>query len=113
MGRARFPRRLFSSEEGLENLDHIVRRDAAAGVFDLDQDEVCLGECAVGGPFPFGTAHILGANRQGARALHGVARVDREVDENLLERPLIDLDQPKIALVNHTELDALADQPAQ
>ena len=44
---------------------------------------------------------------------HGVARVDREIDDHLLELALIDLDQAEVAAVNDLELDILADKAAQ
>ena len=44
---------------------------------------------------------------------HGVARIDREVHDDLLELQLIDLDRPQVAAVHNLEIDLLADQPAQ
>ena len=57
--------------------------------------------------------HIAGAHLQPAAARHGVARIDREIDDHLLELRDVDLDRPQIAAVHHGERDLLADQPPQ
>ena len=44
---------------------------------------------------------------------HRVARIDREIDDDLLELALVDLDEAEIAAVHDLQLDVLADQPAQ
>ena len=57
--------------------------------------------------------HIGGAQREPAAIGHGVARIDREIHDHLLELRDVDLDRPEIAPVHHLERDLLADQPAQ
>ena len=44
---------------------------------------------------------------------HGVARIDREVHDHLLELRDVDLDRPKIAAMHNVERNLLADQAAQ
>ena len=44
---------------------------------------------------------------------HGVASVDDEIDDHLLELVEVGLHQPQVAPVDDIELDRLADQPAQ
>ena len=56
---------------------------------------------------------MRGPDGQRAAAGHGVARIDREIDDDLLELALVDLDEAEVAAVHHLQLDVLADQPAQ
>ena len=44
---------------------------------------------------------------------HGVARIDDEIDDHLLELVEVGLHLPQVAAVHDVELDRLADQPAQ
>src|SRR5579872_4617219 len=53
------------------------------------------------------------AQLQMAAIGHGVARIDREVHDDLLELQLIDLDRPQVAAVHNLETNLLTDQPAQ
>jgi hypothetical protein len=55
----------------------------------------------------------VGLDGQGAALGHGVARVDRQVDDDLLELALVRLHRAQVATVHHIEFDGLADQPAQ
>ncbi len=56
---------------------------------------------------------VLGPDAQAPAVRHGVARVDREVDDDLLELALVDAHRLQVAAMHHGELDVLADQPAQ
>ena len=56
---------------------------------------------------------VGGADRQRAAARHRVARIDREVDDDLFELALIDLRKAEIAAVHDLQFDILANQPAQ
>jgi hypothetical protein len=56
---------------------------------------------------------VGGADGQRAAARHRVARVDREVDDDLLQLALIDLGEAEIAAVHDLQFDVLADQAAQ
>ena len=51
--------------------------------------------------------------RELAAVRHGVAGIDREVDDHLLELGDVGLDRPQVAAVHDVERDVLADQPAQ
>ena len=44
---------------------------------------------------------------------HGVAGIDREIDDHLLELVDVRLDEPQVAAVAEIELDALAEQALQ
>ena len=48
-----------------------------------------------------------------AAVRHGVARIDRQVHDHLLELQQIGLDRPQVASMHHLEIDLLADQAAQ
>ncbi len=61
----------------------------------------------------FGRRDVAGAQRDLAAVGHGVARVDDEIDDHLLELVEVGLDQPQVAAVDDVELDLLADQAAQ
>ena len=104
---------LFGREEGFEYLVDDRCRDPGAGIDDFDQD-------VVGGRHPLGVITLAvprgdvgGAQRQPAALGHGVAGVDREVHDHLLELGNVDLDRPQIAAVHHVKRDLLADQPPQ
>ena len=57
--------------------------------------------------------HVARAQHDAAALAHRVARVDDEIDDDLLELVEVGLDQPEIAPVRDLELDPLADQPPQ
>ncbi len=56
---------------------------------------------------------VARAQHDAAALAHRVARVDDEIDHDLLELVEVGLDQPEVAPVRDFELDLLADQPAQ
>ena len=58
------------------------------------------------------SADVAGPHQDAAAVGHGVACVDDEVDDHLLELVEIGLDQPQVAAVLDVDLDLLADQPA-
>ncbi len=53
------------------------------------------------------------AQRELAAERHGVARIDREIDDHLLELADVGLDRPEVAHLRDGERHVLADQPAQ
>ena len=59
--------------------------------------------------------HRIGLDGQRPAALrrHRVARVDREVDDHLLELARVGADRPEVAAVLDHQLDRLAEQPLQ
>ena len=75
----------------------ISGRDAGAGILDLHQhvfaERHALVPCsgAVLGADVRGTQGELAAER------HGIARVDREIDDDLLELADVGLDRPEVA----------------
>ena len=79
---------------------------------DLDQ-HIIGGRHALGVvALAFLRRDIGGAHLQPAAVGHGVARIDREIHDHLLELRNIDLDRPQVAAVHHVERDLFADQPA-
>ena len=56
---------------------------------------------------------VAGADRELAAVRHGVARVDGEVHDHLLELVHVGLDEPEVAPVLEVELDALAEEAPQ
>ena len=58
-------------------------------------------------------ADIGGAQRELAAIGHGVARVDHEIDDHLLELRDVGLDLPEVTLRHHFEHHLLADQALQ
>ena len=56
---------------------------------------------------------IGGAQLEPAAAGHGVAGVDREIHDHLLELRNVDPHRPQIAAMHHLQRDLFADQPAQ
>ncbi len=55
-------------------------------------------------------ADVAGPHDDPAALRHGVAGVDHEVDDDLLQLVEVGLDQPQVAAVAHVDLDLLADQ---
>ena len=72
-------------EERLEDLVDDVGRNAGAGVAHLDQHVVGARHALVGERAAFARRHVGGAHGELAAVRHGVARVDREIDDHLLE----------------------------
>ena len=107
---------LLGGEERLEHLVQVLRRDADAGVGHLDQHIVARRHHRVGLHHRIVRPHLAGADGQHAavarRRVHGIARVDRHVDDHLLQLTLVHLDHAQVAAVGHLQLDVLADQPA-
>ena len=104
---------LLGREEGLEDALEMRLGDAGAGIDHLDQHVIAGGQ-DLGAPLQRGReGDVGGADRQRAARGHGVPRVHREIDDDLLELSLVDLDQPEVAAVDDVELDVDADQAAQ
>ena len=56
---------------------------------------------------------LVGAQLELAAAGHGVAGIDRQIHDHLLELRNVDPHRPQIAAVHHLQRDLFADQPAQ
>ena len=54
-----------------------------------------------------------GPDGQASAVRHGIARIDREIDDDLLELRQVHLHRPQIAAMHDLELDLFADQPPQ
>src|SRR6516225_2004380 len=75
----------LGGEEGLEDPVDDVGRDAGAGIDDLDLDVVAgRNGFTRGGERPV-ELEIAGADRQAPTIRHGVAGVDGEIDDDLLQ----------------------------
>ncbi len=104
---------LLGGEEGLEYLLQRLRRDAGAGILDLDQHIVAGLELAIAEAGAFGRGQVARPHRQVAAVRHGVARVDGEIDDHLLELADVCPHRPQIAPVLDLQRHLVADQPRQ
>ena len=83
------------------------------GVLHFDQNIIGGGQrLLVEGGAVLG-GNVARAQRDHAALADRVARVDDEIDDDLLELILVGLDKPKVAPVHDVELDGLADQPVE
>ena len=57
--------------------------------------------------------HVGGFDRQAAALLHGIARVDHEVHDDLFELPRVRPHQREIGRQHEVERDVFADEPAE
>src|SRR5262249_44900595 len=98
--------------EGVEDLIDDLRRNPAAGILDLDQHVVVRRHVLV--PVLYVVDADVGrAQREFAAQRHGVARIDREIDDHLFELSDIGLGRPEIAHLRNVERHVLADQAPQ
>ena len=86
------------------------RGHSAAGVGDADLDIFAGADVAdlVGGERDVG-----GGDAHHALAVHRVARVDREVDDGVLELVRVDVDRPGVGIEVDLDLDALAERAVE
>ena len=104
---------ILGGEERLEDLGHDLGRHAGAGVLDLDQ-HVLAGRHAVAGELQaLALGDVARADGERAAVGHGVAGVDGEVDDHLLELRLVGLDVPEVAAGQDLELDLLAERAVE
>ena len=105
---------LLGGEKRLEDAFQIFLRDARCRYRDTSICDVMAGRHGlVAAADRRLVDDIGGADGQGAAIRHGVARVDGEIDDDLLELALIDLDEAEVAAMHDLELDVLADEAAQ
>ena len=104
---------LLGREERLEDLGLDLRRNAGAGVLDLDQHIVGRRQRLVAEGRDLRRLDVARADRQRAAVRHRVAGIDGEVDDHLLELVEVGLDRPEVAAVHELQLDLLAEQPLQ
>ena len=101
---------ILGGVEGVENLVDDLRRDAGAGVLDLDQHIFAERHPLVLERRALLGADIRRAQRELAAVRHGIARIDREIDDHLLELADVGLDRPEVAHLRDVERHVLADQ---
>src|SRR5262249_17383243 len=104
---------ILRGEEGIEDLVDDLGRNAGAGILDLDEDILADRHAFILHLSALIGADIGGAQGQLAATSHGVASIDHEIDDHLLELRQVGLDRPEIALRHHVERDAFADQALQ
>ena len=98
----------LGGKKGLEDLFLQLRRNAGAGVGDLEQDIFGRRQQRFLERGAFGRRDIARAERDLAALRHRVARIDHEIDHDLLELVEVSLHQPEIASVLEFETDLLA-----
>ena len=99
-------------EKGLEDLVLHVVGDAVARVFDLDCDVVGVNKALLIEIGAFRRCHIARPQFDLAAVRHGVAGIDDEIDDDLLELIEVGLGEPKIAAVAKFECYFFADEAA-
>ena len=97
-------------EERLENSRQHVRRDADAGIGHRQRHEVSL---ELVDPVALLQGDVARRQRDDAAAGHGVARIDRDIDQRELELRDVDLDRPDIGRDVAFELNVSAQRADQ
>ena len=100
---------LLGGEKGVEDLGEVIGRDAAAVVFDLDKMIGARGDVVVVGG---GGIDIdgVGADIDMADIIDGIAGVDHEIEEDLLEMGAMKVRWRGVGLKVEVELDFVADE---
>jgi len=81
-------------------------------ILDLDCNIIAGIERSLVETGAFGRHDIAGPQDDLAALRHRVARVDDQIDEDMLELVDIGLDEPEVAAVVQLEIDFFADKPA-
>ena len=105
-GAAAYP---LGGEERLEHAIADVGRDAVTGVADGDHHELPGLHLAVGGSRGFVERHVGGLDRELAAAAHGIARIDREIDDGRRKLRGIGQHAPGVGCEHRLDLDVLAE----
>ena len=100
-------------KKGSKILSSLPSRDAVAGVGDLDHDVVALEDHGAVAVEVAVEADVAGGDADLAAAGHGVAGVDDQVHDHLLELALVDADRRQVAAVLDPQRHVLAQQAAQ
>ena len=79
------------------------------GIADGDHHELPGLDLAVGGSGGFVKRHVGGLNRELAAAAHGVARIDREIDDGRRKLRGIGQHAPGLGREHRLDLDVLAE----
>ena len=106
---AEFLRRKKRLEDALQ----IFRRNAFAGVRVAEADE--FPRRGLDGFADVGGVHVARGNADGqpSAARHRIARIHREVQQNLLDHRRVGLDNRRLAVEMNLQRDVLAEQPAE
>jgi hypothetical protein len=100
-------------EEGLEDPPARRRVHAGARVADRDHDVVARRHADVGARVRRVELHVRRLDRELSPLRHGVARVHREVHDDLLDLPWVRQNAPQIRPARERELDVLTEESAQ
>src|SRR5262249_43588975 len=103
----------LSGEERLENAAEMLLSDAEASVADRQHQVVAGIDALEAGNITLVEMHVRGLDDQLATLRHGIARVEREVEEGGLELVGIDPARPCAAGGDRFDPDRLAERPRQ
>jgi hypothetical protein len=103
----------FGGEEGVEHPLDDVRWHPGPGVGDRNQDVLAGLDLVVGSGIGVVEMGVRGLHRQPAALRHGVARVDHQVEDRVLELALIDEGAPEPAGTYGLHPQMLADRVPQ
>jgi len=110
---SRAPTFWLGGKEGVENSGELFGGNAEAGIRDSELDELSSrrrGKLSTLGVF---RRHRCGLNNELAAIGHGIARIDAEIQEYLLQLTGVGLYQTKIFLQRELQLDVFAEEFGQ
>ena len=96
--------------ERLEGARGDLAVHADPGVLDREPDEVARLDRGVEAGLAAVELDVLGRHRERPAVRHGVARVEREVDQRLLDLAAVGLDRPELRAEVGRQLDVLAER---
>src|SRR5438128_3569982 len=102
--------------QGVKRLEGAALRlliHAAAGVAHRQHDVVPCAESEVTARARFVEPDVFGRDDQSSALRHGVARVDRQVEQDLLEVNRVRLDIAQSVAESERQLDALAEETGE
>ena len=103
---------VLGGKKRFEDFVFYFRRDAMSEILDLDCDIIGWNQRCLIETGAFGRHDIAGPQDDLAALRHRVARIDDQIDEDMLELVDIGLDEPEVAAVAQLEIDFFADKPA-
>ena len=105
--------RFFRRKKRLEQMRVHFRAHAHTRVRNHEQDVRPRSHFRIRRTILFGQMHVRCGDPQGAAARHGVARIQRNIQEHLVHLASVCPDKPQRRLQFHSELDILADDAPQ
>ena len=102
----------LGGEEGLEDVVHRLRVHAHAGVGDREHDVATGRDLRVGFAVLFVQFHVTGLQSQSTPGRHGIASIQGQVHEHLLELVPIDLGQVQLGMLKGDQVDVLTQSAA-